>query len=57
LAITVTAKLGKLRVGDIDVVFNAVQFIVDEFSFDPTNMSYASARGGLIPAVLNWVKE
>ena len=51
---TVSAKLGKLRMGDLDAVPNAVQFMVDEFSFDPTNLSYASARGGIVPAVLKW---
>lgn len=52
----VTAKLGRLRVGDIDVVSNAIQFEVVEMSFDPTNLSYSAARGGIIPAILDWVK-
>ena len=52
----ITAKFGRLRVGDIDFVPNAVQFSVEEISFDPTNVSYAFARGGLVPAILKWQK-
>jgi hypothetical protein len=51
---TISAKFGKLRMGDLDAVSNVVQFMVDEFSFDPTNLSYSSSRGGVVPALLSW---
>lgn len=50
----ITAKIGKLRVNDLDKVTNAVQFMIDEFSFDPTNKSFSSLREGLVPALLDW---
>ena len=50
----IKAKLGKLRVGDIDTIPIDIEFMIDEFTFDPTNVSYASARPGLIPAILHW---
>lgn len=53
---SISAKIGKLKVGDLDAVLNAVQFVIDEFSFDPTNLSYAHVRGGIIPAILQWQK-
>jgi lipopolysaccharide transport system ATP-binding protein len=50
----VSLKIGRLRVGDLDAVVPAVSFTIDEFSFDPTNLSYAGLRGGIVPALLEW---
>ncbi len=49
-----TIDLGKLRVISYDVKEEVVSFYVDDFSFDPTNKSFAGARPGIIPAILDW---
>ncbi len=51
-----SVRLGKLRVRDYDLVENAVEFFVDEFSFDPTSKSFSATRPGLVPAILAWEK-
>ena len=51
---TITFRLSKLRVGDIDAAEGALTFYIDEISFDPTNKSYASFRNGVVASVLPW---
>lgn len=54
---TITTRLGKLRVGDIDAIEEALTFYIDEVSFDPTNKSYASFRAGEVVSILDWQKQ
>lgn len=53
---TLGFKLGKLRIGDVHALEDALTFYIKEISFDPTNKSYAGFRKGLVPSVLNWEK-
>ncbi|RVU01630.1 ATP-binding cassette domain-containing protein [Mucilaginibacter limnophilus] len=53
---TLTFRLSKLRVGDVDGYEDILTFYVDEFSFDPTNKSYASFRKGLVASIFGWEK-
>lgn len=51
---SVDIRIARLRVEDYDVATDAVQFFVDEFSFDPAVKSFTSSRPGIIPALLKW---
>lgn len=46
--------IGVFNVGDIHRVDNILRFEVEERSFDPSVMSYASKRQGEIVALLDW---
>jgi len=48
--------VGQPGIGNIDIAYDAVQFKVDELSFNPANASFAGGRGGVIPALLSWEK-
>ncbi|MEO6151155.1 MAG: ABC transporter ATP-binding protein [Mucilaginibacter sp.] len=54
---SVSFRLGRLRVSDIDAVEDAITFYVEETSFDPTIKSYASFRKALVATVLDWEKQ
>jgi lipopolysaccharide transport system ATP-binding protein len=47
-------RIGKLRVADLDRVEDAVVFSIEDYSFDPTNKSFAGTRPGIVPALIKW---
>jgi lipopolysaccharide transport system ATP-binding protein len=49
-------RLSKLKVGNIDTAEDAITFYIEEFSFDPTNKSYSSTRKGQVVTILDWEK-
>lgn len=54
---SIDIRIARLRVEDYDVVTDAVQFYVDEFSFDPAVKSFTGSRPGIIPALLKWERR
>lgn len=51
---SLTFKVAQLKVRDLDILENVLNFDVDEFSFDPTIKSFSSFRPGIIPAIIKW---
>lgn len=53
---TCSFRIGKLKVKDYDFLEDALSFSVEEFSFNPTIMSYSNGRPGILPCIIQWKK-
>jgi lipopolysaccharide transport system ATP-binding protein len=52
---TCLIKIGRLKIGDIDLLNDLLTFNIEEISFDPTVKSFSSFRPGIYPANIKWV--
>jgi lipopolysaccharide transport system ATP-binding protein len=51
---SISIRVGKLFVGDIENIESVLNFEVEELSFDPTKLSYSNIRQGILVNTIKW---